>query len=65
MSDKSADVVPVVEVEIVSSPADVGPVARVTLTPNASPCAGTHWWYWARPYTLRCKRCGAVKHADR
>lgn len=60
------EIAPVVELEIApTADADRGPVVTVTLRPTPSPPCGTHWWYWARPYTLRCKRCGAVKCATR
>lgn len=64
--DPDPEIAPVVDVEITPAPdADRGPVIDVTLTPKAPAPCGTHRWYWARPYTLRCQKCGALKRADR
>jgi hypothetical protein len=28
-------------------------------------CLTKHWWYYVRPRVLKCKRCGALKTAER
>lgn len=63
--DRALGAGPVIEVAIVPVRPDapLTPVVEVTLEPV--PCAGRCRWAWVGAYTLRCRRCGSLHHADR